>query len=60
MEKLAFINLHPNGVNISFKKIKAFPLSNQSPDHTLEAVDEQQWFSTAGVWTKLGFMKLMY
>jgi hypothetical protein len=28
-----------------------FPLSNQSPDHTLEAVDKQQWFSPAGVWT---------
>jgi hypothetical protein len=31
------------------KNIKAFPLSNQSPDHTLEAADKQQWFSTAGV-----------
>jgi hypothetical protein len=26
------------------KYIKVFPLSNQSPDHTLEAVDKQQWF----------------
>jgi hypothetical protein len=31
------------------KNIKAFRLTNQSPDHTLEAVDKQQWFSTAGV-----------
>jgi hypothetical protein len=33
------------------KNIKVFPLSNQSADHTLEAVDKQQWFSPAGVWT---------
>jgi hypothetical protein len=32
--------------------IKDFPLSNQSPDHTLEAVDKQQWLTTAGVWTE--------
>jgi hypothetical protein len=22
------------------------------PDHNLEAVEKQQWFSTAGVWTE--------
>jgi hypothetical protein len=26
------------------KYFKVFPLSNQGPDHTLEAVDKQQWF----------------
>jgi hypothetical protein len=35
------------------KNIKVFLLSNQRPDHTLEAVDKQQWFSPAGVWTAL-------
>jgi hypothetical protein len=33
------------------KNLKVFPLSNQSPDHTLEAVDRIQWKLTAGVRT---------
>jgi hypothetical protein len=33
------------------KNFKVFPLSNQSTDHTLEAVDRTQWKLTAGVWT---------
>jgi hypothetical protein len=36
---------------------RAFPLSRtQSPDYTLEAVDKQQWFSTAGAWTAQGLL----
>jgi hypothetical protein len=38
-------------VSDALKILKVFPLSNQSSDHTLEAVDITQWKLTAGVWT---------